>query len=262
MRLPMSRAEDFITYRHSIEEFMGSSAVTNRKSCHHMQTAPEPQASRYCDRSRSQGNGVSKISRPHRCSSNKCTRHFHCVIKHATPTPTHRKVSPHDSDIRPSTPPADIDQRPQNDHSCKRTLIQAACFNCRARKAKCNGSRPSCSNCQKRDVDCQYSTEEGETRWSALRRRTNVLQQERDKFLELLQLLRCCPEGNAPDILRCLRDSPRDINESLRTMKAVLALGPFSKHGLSTQPCIDTPKLSEEVHPTIVDFNAVLSLQD
>ncbi|KAG2005637.1 hypothetical protein CC2G_002024 [Coprinopsis cinerea AmutBmut pab1-1] len=31
-----------------------------------------------------------------------------------------------------------------------------ACTFCRGRKLKCDGGRPSCSNCNKRDLACNY----------------------------------------------------------------------------------------------------------
>jgi hypothetical protein len=66
------------------------------------------------------------------------------------------------------------------------------------------------------------------------------LEQERDEAFELLQLTHRCPEEDAPNVFRCLkdnpRDNPRDINELTRTVKAVLAPKKFSKVELSTQP--------------------------
>jgi hypothetical protein len=42
----------------------------------------------------------------------------------------------------------------------KRRKIQLACGNCRDRKTRCDGGRPVCSACERRDVgaDCVYET--------------------------------------------------------------------------------------------------------
>ncbi|KAI0076351.1 hypothetical protein K474DRAFT_1574014, partial [Panus rudis PR-1116 ss-1] len=32
-----------------------------------------------------------------------------------------------------------------------------ACYSCRKRKMKCNGMRPVCSNCEKRQLVCDYA---------------------------------------------------------------------------------------------------------
>ncbi|KAI7417832.1 hypothetical protein KC332_g2199 [Hortaea werneckii] len=45
-----------------------------------------------------------------------------------------------------------------NDHKARRTLTRNACMRCRARKAKCNGKRPSCQSCLAKGLHCGYDT--------------------------------------------------------------------------------------------------------
>ncbi|KAF2215574.1 hypothetical protein CERZMDRAFT_93979 [Cercospora zeae-maydis SCOH1-5] len=92
----------------------------------------------------------------------------------------------------------------------KRTLIESACSACRRRKSRCDGLRPSCSRCQNLRTDCQYEAEEGESRWSALRRRNQLLEQERDHIRELLAFVQTRPEPEALDIFQRIRTSSYD----------------------------------------------------
>ncbi|KAM3425506.1 hypothetical protein BST61_g7453 [Cercospora zeina] len=92
----------------------------------------------------------------------------------------------------------------------KRTLIESACSACRRRKSRCDGLRPSCSRCQNLRTECQYEAEEGESRWSALRRRNQLLEQERDHIRELLAFVQTRPEPEALDIFQRIRTSSYD----------------------------------------------------
>jgi len=102
-----------------------------------------------------------------------------------------------------STPPAGP-SRP------KRTLIESACQACRRRKSKCNGQRPVCSKCESLGSECLYETEEGESRWAALKRRNVQLEHERDLLGESLVWMRGCPESEALAVLGHFRDVPFD----------------------------------------------------
>ncbi|KAI5367450.1 Putative zn(2)-C6 fungal-type DNA-binding domain-containing protein [Septoria linicola] len=92
----------------------------------------------------------------------------------------------------------------------KRTLIESACSACRRRKSRCDGVRPSCSRCQNLRTECQYEAEEGESRWSALRRRNQILEHERDQIRELLAFVQTRPESEAMDIFQRIRTSSYD----------------------------------------------------
>jgi hypothetical protein len=42
--------------------------------------------------------------------------------------------------------------------------VKSACVQCRKRKTKCSGHRPSCRSCSDRDIGCSWNIEEGLTR--------------------------------------------------------------------------------------------------
>ncbi|KAK5758891.1 hypothetical protein LTS12_010984 [Elasticomyces elasticus] len=90
----------------------------------------------------------------------------------------------------------------------KRTLIESACSACRRRKSRCDGERPFCSRCVTLRTECTYEAEEGESRWSALRRRNQILETERSEIRELISYLQNRPEPEAQDIFQRLRNGP------------------------------------------------------
>ncbi|KAL1582856.1 hypothetical protein WHR41_08668 [Cladosporium halotolerans] len=89
----------------------------------------------------------------------------------------------------------------------KRTLIESACTACQKRKSRCDGQRPSCSRCKALHTDCEYNAEAGESRWSALRRKSNMLERERDEARELVAALHSRTESEAQDIYNRVRSS-------------------------------------------------------
>ncbi|KAK3074868.1 hypothetical protein LTR53_002322 [Teratosphaeriaceae sp. CCFEE 6253] len=123
----------------------------------------------------------------------------------------------------------------------KRTLIESECSACRGRKSRSGelGSdhinsatargncdhesssietgqltlhcyRPTCSRCRTLHTDCAYEAEEGESRWSALRRRNKLLETERTELRELISYLQTSPEPEARDIFQRIRSGGPD----------------------------------------------------
>ncbi|KAF2163645.1 hypothetical protein M409DRAFT_25833 [Zasmidium cellare ATCC 36951] len=92
----------------------------------------------------------------------------------------------------------------------KRTLIESACSACRRRKSRCDGVRPTCSRCQNLRTDCHYEAEEGESRWSALRRRNQILEGERDQLRELMSFVQTRSEPEALNLFQRIRSSNYD----------------------------------------------------
>ncbi|KAI7160732.1 hypothetical protein KC349_g3236 [Hortaea werneckii] len=45
-----------------------------------------------------------------------------------------------------------------NENKPRRVLTRNACMRCRARKAKCDGKRPSCQSCVAKGLNCVYDT--------------------------------------------------------------------------------------------------------
>lgn len=76
----------------------------------------------------------------------------------------------------------------------KRARVSLACAACRARKTKCDGSRPKCSECTSRDTDCQYL----ETETTQTKRRHADLE-------NLFDMLKTLPEEDAFDLLNKIR---------------------------------------------------------
>lgn len=66
-------------------------------------------------------------------------------------------------------------------------------------------ARPSCSRCQALRTNCVYEAQEGESRWSALRRRKRDVESDRDDMRELLSFLQTGPEAEALDIFHRIR---------------------------------------------------------
>ncbi|TKA61908.1 hypothetical protein B0A55_12449, partial [Friedmanniomyces simplex] len=124
----------------------------------------------------------------------------------------------------------------------KRTLIESACSACRRRKSRCDGERPSCSRCHTLRTECIYEAEEGESRWSALRRRNQILETERTEMRELITYLQTRPEPEAQEIFQRIRSGgPDDIFALLRQLREGNASSPMqetpSQHRMElTQP--------------------------
>ncbi|KAH6707255.1 hypothetical protein VD0002_g8150 [Verticillium dahliae] len=90
----------------------------------------------------------------------------------------------------------------------KRIGTQLACNDCRRRKARCDGQRPSCQACLKRFKTCVYT--EKPARGAS---DTTMVES-----YEVLQILKAAPEPEALDILRMLRAN-RDPSAVLAVLK-------------------------------------------
>jgi hypothetical protein len=100
-------------------------------------------------------------------------------------------------------------------------------------------NRPDCSRCQALHTKCGYNAEEGETRWSALRRRNRELERERDEARDLIAHMQSRPQPAAQEIFRHIRSYTHasDLGAFIhRTMNAISGstLQQQSEH---RQPC-------------------------
>ncbi|KAH0353023.1 hypothetical protein KCU81_g1557, partial [Aureobasidium melanogenum] len=94
---------------------------------------------------------------------------------------------------------------PGGQQSAPRKLTAVACIDCRKRKRKCNGERPSCSACQTRGLTCIYDVVEGATRTEDLKQKVSSLSL-RVRNLELFaNKLRYSTDNEASAILAQLR---------------------------------------------------------
>ncbi|XXH05172.1 hypothetical protein Hte_011597 [Hypoxylon texense] len=90
----------------------------------------------------------------------------------------------------------------------KRTVSKAACNNCRLKKIRCDGKRPSCTACTKAGVECNFVTASSdETPFMALKREVESLRRSTEDILELFDLLESAPEARSLDILRRLKST-------------------------------------------------------
>lgn len=80
---------------------------------------------------------------------------------------------------------------------------------------------PTCSTCQGFEKECEYKTEEGESRWAALNRKNNILEAERDEAHELLSSIRSLPESEAQVIFHRIRLSAdsMDLGSSIQQIR-------------------------------------------
>ncbi|KAF4815096.1 Nitrogen assimilation transcription factor nit-4 [Colletotrichum siamense] len=88
-----------------------------------------------------------------------------------------------------------------------RHQVPAACLQCRKRKVKCSGARPSCHRCLQNDVDCKWDTEPDTSRLVSIRKRKEELERENEDLHEFLRFLISRPEEEAFEIFKRLRAS-------------------------------------------------------
>lgn len=96
--------------------------------------------------------------------------------------------------------------------------------------------RPVCSRCQALRTECIYEAEEGESRWSAIRRQNKAMESERDELREILQFLQSQPEPEALEIFHQMRSS--DTPESMSTILQLVRERRPSSNTSSARPSI------------------------
>ncbi|KAF4124710.1 Fungal specific transcription factor domain [Geosmithia morbida] len=83
----------------------------------------------------------------------------------------------------------------------KRSSVRVACGNCRRRRIKCSGSRPSCRQCTNAGEECGYDANEGETVSIAIRRRLDEAEKENDHLRRMVGMLAACDPEVAREVL-------------------------------------------------------------
>lgn len=96
-------------------------------------------------------------------------------------------------------PPTSKPQKP------RRTIIEAACNQCRQKKSKCDGARPCCGRCAPKGLACAYEIEEGQTRVGSLKTRYVALVKENQHMLDFMQTLRAAPMDEVLSIINVIR---------------------------------------------------------
>ncbi|CAA9956667.1 Zn-C6 fungal-type DNA-binding domain protein [Pyrenophora teres f. maculata] len=101
----------------------------------------------------------------------------------------------------PQLLPAPPGARKQPATQPKKPQVSAACNNCRARKIKCNGERPKCTQCATKDIPCVYT----ETESRQVKRKYQELREKRSAYEKLFDLIKTMSEPDAIDVLRRIR---------------------------------------------------------
>ncbi|KAH7065638.1 hypothetical protein B0J12DRAFT_641150 [Macrophomina phaseolina] len=92
-------------------------------------------------------------------------------------------------------------------HAKRGRITIVACLPCRKLKAKCDGKRPACSQCLRRDRQCQYNMTDEQRRLTFLRENVEHLEREKRELESLLLTLQRSAEDNAAEVMRILRTS-------------------------------------------------------
>ncbi|KAI3532304.1 hypothetical protein CABS02_13889 [Colletotrichum abscissum] len=92
-------------------------------------------------------------------------------------------------------------------HRQRRETVPTACLECRKRKIKCSGVRPTCSRCSNLNIGCGWDTEPETTPRQAIKDSLERLIEVNSELLELVGSLCSRPETEAIEILHRLRAS-------------------------------------------------------
>ncbi|KAK2032486.1 hypothetical protein LX32DRAFT_189241 [Colletotrichum zoysiae] len=110
----------------------------------------------------------------------------------------------------------------------KRRNVLVACESCRRRKTKdsldpgtrtdttrcqCSASRPKCSGCMAKNVECRYDADPSESRVASLKRRHDEIVSRNDSLEHFFAAMRLMPEAQAHHVFERIRSgaSPDDI---------------------------------------------------
>ncbi|KAL7790796.1 hypothetical protein V8C37DRAFT_176366 [Trichoderma ceciliae] len=108
-----------------------------------------------------------------------------------------------------------------------RKAINVACESCRRRKIKCDGNRPKCSGCVRRQIECLYaSAHREETVSAALKRKYQEEGKKSSLYEELFAALQTCPEKDAMTMFSLVRQGidPGALLRQIRDCDLLLQL--------------------------------------
>ncbi|KAH7147889.1 hypothetical protein DER46DRAFT_629931 [Fusarium sp. MPI-SDFR-AT-0072] len=105
-------------------------------------------------------------------------------------------------------------------------LTSVACNNCRVRKSKCDGRKPTCSACASRRQQCIYRAEVSHEKLVELRKGSKDL-------FQALELLRTAPDEHALSLLETLRSSG-SVSEFLQVLDSDVMKPPSPINPLDT----------------------------
>ncbi|KAK5997432.1 Nitrogen assimilation transcription factor nit-4-like protein [Cladobotryum mycophilum] len=106
--------------------------------------------------------------------------------------------------LLPWPPPKGEGNQDQNVPS-RRSVVAAACNQCRRGKAKCDAGRPKCRRCARLGNECEYDTSGTETRSGALKRKFTELDKKSSLQDELIKILRTREAADVAAVVHRLR---------------------------------------------------------
>ena len=83
--------------------------------------------------------------------------------------------------------------------------IRSACAECRRRKQRCTGDRPSCRFCDDKGVDCLYEVADGMTRSQDLKLKVREATERGDRLDQLVDAMRQGTDQQSSELLARLR---------------------------------------------------------
>ncbi|KAF1348955.1 hypothetical protein BDV97DRAFT_297385 [Delphinella strobiligena] len=144
-----------------------------------------------------------------------------------TPRREHRPLAPsHPSRGQSSPSVGSVIHEPRDPRAAKpkRAVVHVACLACRKLRIKCDGQRPLCTPCSRREEACEYDVEANTTRTSALKRKNETLEREVEHYKELYRVIREQPEYDAAEVFRRIRatEEPLEVLEQLKTANGLV----------------------------------------
>lgn len=121
--------------------------------------------------------------------------------------------------LRPLLPATRPRSPPPTGPSSKRKRVSVACNECRQKRIGCDGSRPVCAACHRRDRRCVYMNEEDlEMRPTILKRENITLREKLVAFQDIFEHLQGRAEHVAHDTVQRLGAgaAPADVLRALR----------------------------------------------
>lgn len=153
------------------------------------------------------------------------------------PSPATQSISQSVQKQRPRRQP-----HPASSESSKRKNIDIACTSCRKRKERCDGQRPVCGSCEKRNISCSYAVVGGDPfRVTPLRRSFEALQIENQQWRELFNIVQKLPDAEAAQALGRIRSSEDPVSVLAFAKAAILTSVPAA--GFDYFPTERNPKV-------------------
>jgi hypothetical protein len=123
--------------------------------------------------------------------------------------------------IAPASDDPGTHHRPAIGTRKRRQAVAVACTQCRSGKAKCDGTRPTCTRCKDNDLICQYDVPEGVSRAERMKLlKRDSMSSRVDEMERVIHFLRSGSDIEASTILARLRLGQRieDIAKGFPTV--------------------------------------------